>query len=171
MGLPQIAAEPLTTTLPFFLLEVIEHAPVQSTDRLEKPRRVPPPQSTATPEAMVPQFPGVSSATLPRRWGASNRIVIHDKGQFKLRRNGSLADLQDSPSPSTPPVNRRQLQMPPSGGAGEQRVQVPAHVVKSIVVSVLHQQGVPNPAEEILNAAIQEYYAKNPQGVSYFQRC
>jgi hypothetical protein len=47
------------------------------------------------------------------------------------------------------------------------RVQVPAHVVKSIVVSVLHQQGVPNPSEEILNAAIQEYYAKNPQGVSF----
>ncbi len=231
---------------------MIEHGPVLSTDRLEKPKR--PPAPDPAPSAADPP---VASATLPRRWGGSNRIVVHNKGEFKLRRNGSLADM----SRATPPAyqgftanganyQRQADNQPPasqgvsaSGGsyqrqAGNQspasqgvsanganyqrqaenqppasqgvsangghyqrqpesqspaslgvaasgnhvrqaavanadtlRVQVPAHVVKSIVVSVLHQQGVPNPSEEILNAAIQEYYAKNPQGVSFPLTC
>jgi hypothetical protein len=207
---------------------VIEHGPVLSTDRLEKPKRPPAPDPAPSPD------PPFASATLPRRWGGSNRIVVHNKGEFKLRRNGSLADMSRA-TVSQPPASQgvsasggnyqRQAESQPrashgvsanganyqrqseiqspasqgvtaSGGsyqrqAGSQppaslgvaaggnhvrqavantdtlRVQVPAHVVKSIVVSVLHQQGVPNPSEEILNAAIQEYYAKNPQGVSF----
>ena len=34
------------------------------------------------------------------------------------------------------------------------------------MVTVLQSQGVTDPSEEILEKAIQEYYAKNPQGVS-----
>ncbi len=188
---------------------MIEHGPVLSTDRLEKPKRPPAPDP-----APSPADPPFASATLPRRWGGSNRIVVHNKGEFKLRRNGSLADMSRATA-SQPPASqgvsangasyqRQAGSQPPAsqgvsanGGhyqrqaesqspaslgfaasgnhvrpaavanADTLRVQVPAHVVKSIVVSVLHQQGVPNPSEEILNAAIQEYYAKNPQGVSF----
>ena len=35
------------------------------------------------------------------------------------------------------------------------------------MVTVLQSQGVTDPSEEILEKAIQEYYAKNPQGVSF----
>ena len=164
---------------------MIEHGPVLSTDRLEKPKRPPAPDPAPSAD------PPFASATLPRRWGGSNRIVVHNKGEFKLRRNGSLADMSrataSQPSQGVSAnsgYNQRQAesQSPASLGvaasgnhvrqaavanADNLRVQVPAHVVKSIVVSVLHQQGVPNPSEEILNAAIQEYYAKNPQGVSF----
>ncbi len=185
---------------------MIEHGPVLSTDRLEKPKRPPAPDPAPSAD------PPFASATLPRRWGGSNRIVVHNKGEFKLRRNGSLADMSratasqpsqgvsansgynqrqaESQSPASLGVaanggnylRQPESQSPASLGvaasgnhvrqaavanADNLRVQVPAHVVKSIVVSVLHQQGVPNPSEEILNAAIQEYYAKNPQGVSF----
>ena len=63
----------------------------------------------------------------------------------------------------------------PSHGSGPQaaqshesmgHIQVPPHIVKSIVVSVLDKQGVPNPSDQIINKAIEEYYAKNPNGVS-----
>ena len=136
--------------------------------------------STAATAGATP----AASATLPRRWGGSNRIVVHNKGEFKLRRNGSLADMSASvaavsqqPLPMVGAAagggsSRPQLQRPavaaPAGKDDMLRaVHVPAHVVKSIVISVLQQQGVPNPSEEILHAAIQEYYAKNPQGVSF----
>ncbi len=184
---------------------MIEHGPVLSTDRLEKPKRPPAPDPAPSAD------PPFASATLPRRWGGSNRIVVHNKGEFKLRRNGSLTDMSRATPPASQGVsaNGGSYQRPPesqspvsqgvsaNGGhyqrqaasqpptslgvaasgnhmrqaaianADTLRVQVPAHVVKSIVVSVLHQQGVPNPSEDILNAAIQEYYAKNPQGVSF----
>ena len=39
-------------------------------------------------------------------------------------------------------------------------------MVRGIVITVLQSQGVTDPSEEILEKAIQEYYAKNPQGVS-----
>ncbi len=211
-------------SLPLIGSEVIEHGPVLSTDRLEKPKRPPAPDPAPSAD------PPFASATLPRRWGGSNRIVVNNKGEFKLRRNGSLADMSRGATANQPPASQgvsasganyqRQAEkgVSANGGhyqrqAGSQspasqgvsanggnyqrqpesqspaslgvaasgnhvrpaavanadtlRVQVPAHVVKSIVVSVLHQQGVPNPSEEILNAAIQEYYAKNPQGVSF----
>ena len=45
-------------------------------------------------------------------------------------------------------------------------IQVPPDVVRGIVITVLQSQGVTEPSEEILEKAIQEYYAKNPQGVS-----
>ena len=153
--------------------EVIEHGPVQSTDRLEKPRHAQPATPAPTPAV-------ATSATLPRRWGGSNRIVMQNNGEFKLRRNGSLADMRTNstePTAVNPLLDssavgrctvavRGQSQRQAAGNSEDLRVQVPAHVVKSIVVSVLHQQGVTHPSEAILSAAIQEYYAKNPQGVS-----
>ena len=35
---------------------------------------------------------------------------------------------------------------------------IPMHVVKSVVLSVLAKQGVPNPSDEVINNAIQEFY-------------
>jgi hypothetical protein len=132
-----------------------------STDRLEKPRR-PQPSPNTVPTASPP-VRNVASATLPRRWGGSNRIVLKNNGEFKLRRNVSLADLNASSAPLYQPATNQRSS---SNSTDDICVQVPAHVVKSIVISVLRQQGIHQPSEEILNAAIQEYYARNPQGVS-----
>ena len=44
--------------------------------------------------------------------------------------------------------------------------QVPPIVVRGIVITVLQNQGITNPDEEILQRAIEEYYSKNPEGVS-----
>lgn len=51
-------------------------------------------------------------------------------------------------------------------GVNETLFQVPPNIVRGIVKTVLQNQGISNPSEEILNKAIQEYYSKNPQGVS-----
>ncbi len=148
-------------------LEIIEHGPVQSTDRLEKPRRQQ--SATAVDSTAGPADVPVASATLPRRWGGSNRIVVHNKGEFKLRRNGSLADV---PTAAAAVMKHSPPAMVGNGSVYQptdelRRLQVPAHIVKSIVVSVLQQQGITDPSPHILDAAIQEYYAKNPQGVSF----
>jgi len=47
----------------------------------------------------------------------------------------------------------------------EEGFQVPPSMVRSIVITVLQGQGVTNPTEEMLDRAIEEYYAKNPHGV------
>merc|ERR1719458_1545355 len=79
--------------------------------------------------------------------------------QSSLRRNCSMNDLQqknqDNQSswlPAPPPQVEEGFQVPPS-------------MVRSIVITVLQGQGVTNPTEEMLDRAIEEYYAKNPHGV------
>ena len=49
--------------------------------------------------------------------------------------------------------------------------QVPPSVVRGIVITVLQNQGITNPDEEILQRAIEEYYSKNPGGVSKTLYC
>lgn len=61
-------------------------------------------------------------------------------------------DNQSSWLPAPPPQVEEGFQVPPS-------------MVRSIVITVLQGQGVTNPSEEMLDRAIEEYYAKNPHGV------
>lgn len=177
-------------------IEIIECAPVMSTDKLEKPK----PKPVPTQPTNQIQAPG-NTSTLPRNF---SRIAIHQKGG--LKRNASMSDVSrvehnSSRSDSSHysfhgsnngilhrPVQQSQASQPPfrpsqperpagsinpsrqyhesSAAPGPQHLQVPPHIVKSIVISVLDKQGVPNPSDEIINRAIQEYYAKNPHGVS-----
>ena len=70
-----------------------------------------------------------------------------------MQSSNSSSSLHFSTRPNQENRNLNQLQVPP-------------HIVKSIVISVLEKQGVPNPSDDIINRAIEEYYNKNPQGVS-----
>ena len=50
---------------------------------------------------------------------------------------------------------------PSSGETNNNNMAIPLGVVKSVVLSVLAKQGVPNPSDEVINKAIEEYYAQN----------
>ena len=176
-------------------LDYVEHAPVMSTDRLEKPKPAPP---TNEPNNNITNnnSHNNNNGSLPRNF---SRIAIHQKGGG-LKRNASMSDVttknsfvaQQQHQPqrhesqavngqnhngSRPASNQipRTTSMSDMGtpSHGPQathesmgHIQVPPHIVKSIVVSVLDKQGVPNPSDQIINKAIEEYYAKNPNGVS-----
>ena len=150
-----------------------------STDKLEKPKH--PPQPTQQQQgnnnnlttSFSQQQQHSTNSTLPRNF---SRIKVYDKGGGGLKRNASMSDVSrfnygvgfnggplhnssssndlNSVPTNLDPVTRNQLQVPP-------------YIVKSIVISVLEKQGVPNPSDEIINRAIQEYYNKNPEGVSF----
>ena len=70
-----------------------------------------------------------------------------------LKRNTSMANLSRA-SPAE------------QASSEEASVQIPPSVVRGIVITVLQNQGITNPSEEILQKAIQEYYSKNPPKVS-----
>ena len=151
-----------------------------STDKLEKPKH------PSTPPQQEQQSKNYTSSnthlhqtnsTLPRNF---SRIKVHDKGGGGgLKRNASMSDvshfnysagfngirgtpLQSSNSSSSLHFSTR----PNQENRNLNQLQVPPHIVKSIVISVLEKQGVPNPSDDIINRAIEEYYNKNPQGVS-----
>jgi len=141
--------------------ETIEHGPVMSTDKLEKPKHNNNQQPTSQTSSNPPSAPCTGS--LPRRnaSGVFYRTPQDFVGgsQSNLRRNCSMNDLQqknqDNQSswlPAPPPQVEEGFQVPPS-------------MVRSIVITVLQGQGVTNPTEEMLDRAIEEYYAKNPHGV------
>lgn len=138
--------------------EIMEHAPVTSTDKLEKPKKVNPPPLID----ISPCEPSIN--TLPRR---SSHSMMAGSQQTNLRRNASLSDLSRQNTFNTQYTNSdqrspRQANEPQN----ETLFQVPPNIVRGIVKTVLQNQGITNPSEEILNKAIQEYYSKNPQGVS-----
>ena len=151
-------------------LEVTEHEAVISTDRLEKPKHpAPPPNQTNM----------AAPRTLPRNF--SSRAGY----QNGLRRNASMSDVHvvEHNTFSSPRIyhktknggninattshSSQNMAQNQESQASSSHIQVPPHIVKSIVISVLEKQGVPNPSDDIINKAIQEYYAKNPQGVSF----
>merc|ERR1719420_200354 len=68
--------------------------------------------------------------------------------------HGSMNNIQDS-------LNNTQ-----QSNSNDSTFQVPPSVVRGIVITVLQNQGILDPSEEILQKAIQEYYTKNPQGVN-----
>lgn len=138
--------------------EIMEHAPVTSTDKLEKPKK-------AEPSPLIdisPCEPSIS--TLPRR---SSHSMVAGSQQTNLRRNASLSDLSRQNTFNAQYTNGDQ-RSPRQGNEpqNETLFQVPPNIVRGIVCTVLQNQGITNPSEEILSKAIQEYYSKNPQGVS-----
>ena len=138
--------------------EVKEHAPVTSTDKLEKPKKVDPPKLMD----IAPSEPSIS--TLPRR---SSHSIGSIGQQTNLKRNASMSDLSRQSNLQTQYTNGDQrINGQDRGSTNETLFQVPPSVVRGIVKTVLQNQGISNPSEEILNKAIQEYYSKNPQGVS-----
>jgi len=131
--------------------EIIEHAPVTSTDKLEKPKKVDMP-------TLIDNSPSIN--TLPRR---SSPSMPAGSQQTNLRRNMSMSDLSGQSSLAAQYTNSDQSY---DSCVKETLFQVPPSIVRGIVKTVLHNQGITNPSEEILNKAIQEYYSKNPQGVT-----
>ena len=124
--------------------QVIEHQPVLSTDKLEKPKKVNIPQQDVTRDNC-----STTSSTLPR----ASFARTFPSANNSLRRNTSMTNLNgEAPSSQS------------SSEAGS--FQVPPTVVRGIVITVLQNQGIINPDEEILQRAIEEYYSKNPAGVS-----
>jgi len=139
--------------------KIIEHAPVAATDKLEKPKKVDPPDfinvSSCEP----------NSSTLPR---LSSYSIVPGTQQAHLRRNSSMSDLSSQSTLKSQYTNTNQST--PSRAShsephSETLFQVPPNIVRGIVITVLQNQGITNPSDEILNKAIQEYYSKNPQGV------
>ena len=124
--------------------ELVEHGPVLSTDKLEKPKKVA--NGPVTSESCQGS---TTSLTLPRS-SSSTRSFPSFNGS--LRRNTSLSNLNGA-NPAAQPASDASFHIPPS-------------VVRGIVITVLQNQGITNPTEEILQKAIEEYYSKNPQGVS-----
>jgi len=137
--------------------EIIEHAPVSSTDKLEKPKKVDPPTLIDN----SPCEPSIS--TLPRRSSHS----MPTGSQTNLRRNMSMSDLSGQNTLNAQYTNSHQRSTRQAiEPQNETLYQVPPNIVRGIVKTVLQNQGINNPSEEILNKAIQEFYNKNPQGVS-----
>ena len=114
-----------------------------------------------------PSEPSIN--TLPRR---SAHSMPGGSQQTNLRRNMSMSDLSGQSTLNAQYTNTHQRDARPViEPANETLFQVPPSIVRGIVRTVLQNQGITNPSEEILNKAIQEYYSKNPQGVSIQYSC
>ena len=176
---------------------MIEHAPVTSTDKLEKPKKAIQDPSSCNEDKVAANNNNVSS-TLPRSSSMANRQFPAAYQTSSLRRNvsNSLTNLQGTKIA----VNTQQqiingslrnhhelknnlngsmnnyhrsmnniqdsLNNTQQSNSNDSTFQVPPSVVRGIVITVLQNQGILDPSEEILQKAIQEYYTKNPQGVS-----
>ena len=187
---------------------MIEHAPVTSTDKLEKPKKVNQ-EVTNNNHNEVKTASNVNniSTTLPRSSSIANRQFPAAYQTSSLRRNvsnsmtnlqanminhhhvasnnqqesingsannhhGSMNNINGSMNRSLNnqhgSMNNIQSSMNTTQGSNssDSTFQVPPSVVRGIVITVLQNQGIVDPSEEILQKAIQEYYTKNPQGVS-----
>ena len=175
---------------------MIEHAPVTSTDKLEKPKKE---EVTNSNEEKTATNVNNVSKTLPRSSSIANRqfpsayqtsslrrnvsnsmtnlqgTMIHHQGALNNQQeslNGSMNNLDGSMKRSMTnhhgSMNNIQGSLNNSQGSNssDSTFQVPPSVVRGIVITVLQNQGIVDPSEEILQKAIQEYYTKNPQGVS-----
>ena len=177
---------------------MIEHAPVTSTDKLEKPKKVFQDPSSYDEDKVAANNNNVSS-TLPRSSSMANRqfpaayqtsslrrnvsnsltnlqgtkIAVNTQQQIingslrnhhelKNNLNGSMNNYHRSMNNIQDSLNNTQQQ----SNSNNSTFQVPPSVVRGIVITVLQNQGILDPSEEILQKAIQEYYTKNPQGVS-----
>ena len=126
--------------------QVTEHQPVLSTAKLEKPKKVNIPQQGVTPDNCTKD---TTSSTLPR----TSTARTFPSATTSLRRNTSMCNLNGGPPSSKSTSETGSFQVPPT-------------VVRGIVITVLQNQGITNPDEDILQRAIEEYYSKNPEGVS-----
>ena len=114
--------------------------------------------------ARMPSRPHRSSIT-PQR--ASPKALNQHASQFRIGQQQpdrfqqkQQQQQQPPPLPRQPPPPQRQAAQP------NNFYQVPQHIVKDIVITVLQNQGITNPTDDSLDRAMQEYYSKNPQGVS-----
>ena len=131
--------------------QVVEHQPVLSTDKLEKPKKVNSPKQEVTRDNSAQDS---ASSTLPR----ASFARTFPSANHSLRRNTSMGNLNGGAPSSQASSENGSFQVPPS-------------VVRGIVITVLQNQGITNPDEEILQRAIEEYYSKNPGGVSRTLYC
>ena len=128
--------------------QITEHQPVLSTDKLEKPKKVHIPQQDAARDNCTKD--NTVSSTLPRTSTARTFPTANNS----LRRNTSMCNLNGGAAASS------------KSTSDTGSFQVPPTVVRGIVITVLQNQGITNPDEDILQRAIEEYYSKNPEGVS-----
>ena len=168
--------------------DVTEHDPVMSTDALEKPRRPKEMEkvskvnvtSTTDPHRQPPKLTPPEEKVNGLNGRRSSCSAAQQHPQNQLRRTASQSALHQHPSQFNDygSLNRHsktvreldkqrhhQLQQQQQQKL-QQFYQVPPCVVKDIVITVLKNQGIINITDEILQQAMQEYYEKNPQGVS-----
>lgn len=141
----------------------VEHGPVTATDRLEKPRH---PAEQQQQQAGEARSSAVAEAVPGARW----RVPVQCNKTPVLAPAVQTSErvVSKQPSPAQPRKPVRELK--PANKADQsdesELVQVPPSVVRGIVITVLASQGVTQPSQETLDRAIQEYYSKNPRGVT-----